>query len=340
MLPVNLPIGAIPLPGPWGRRISSHWTAQWIGRDDGPTGGTSSLITQSQWIWYPEGSPASDVPVATRYFRESFTACTGVTVTQATVFMTADNQFNFDINGQTAITGGESGMTPSPLMLRHRLPAASTCSPSKRRTSRAPRRIPRDSSAASPSHSATGKTIPSGRMAHGLPPTNHNNWNLPEHNPGTWPTAMVLWLLRNCRAPSAPVTRPPRTCARISRSRNAVRAVLYVTAEGLIEPHLNGAKVGNDDFVPGWTNYNDRIYYTTYDVTSDLHAGVNTLGAIFSATAGFAAESVGAARTNTGRRSGRSSNSRCIMPMDRARSSRRHSTWKAGSSAPSCKTTF
>ena len=33
------------------------------------------------------------------------------------------------------------------------------------------------------------------------------------------------------------------------------RAVLYVTGQGLVEPHLNGAKVGNDYFIPGWTDY-------------------------------------------------------------------------------------
>jgi alpha-L-rhamnosidase len=58
------------------------------------------------------------------------------------------------------------------------------------------------------------------------------------------------------------------------------RAILYVTALGLVEPHLNGSKVGNDYFVPGWTDYNKRVYYRAYDVTSLLHQGSNTLGAI------------------------------------------------------------
>jgi len=63
-------------------------------------------------------------------------------------------------------------------------------------------------------------------------------------------------------------------------SQLPVRAILYVTSLGLVEPHLNGAKVGNDYFVPGWTDYAKRVYSRAYDVTSLLQQGSNTVGAI------------------------------------------------------------
>ena len=63
-------------------------------------------------------------------------------------------------------------------------------------------------------------------------------------------------------------------------SQMPVRADLYVTSLGLVEPHLNGTKVGSDYFVPGWTDYTKRVYYRTYDVTSLLQPGSNTVGAI------------------------------------------------------------
>ncbi|MBC8096719.1 MAG: family 78 glycoside hydrolase catalytic domain, partial [Akkermansiaceae bacterium] len=63
-------------------------------------------------------------------------------------------------------------------------------------------------------------------------------------------------------------------------SQLPARAVLYVTSLGLVEPHLNGAKVGSDYFVPGWTDYTKRVYYRAYDVTALLQPGSNTLGAI------------------------------------------------------------
>lgn len=56
-------------------------------------------------------------------------------------------------------------------------------------------------------------------------------------------------------------------------------ARVYVTALGLYELRLNGKKVSEDLFTPGWTSYKNRIQYQTYDVTSQLSAN-NTIGAI------------------------------------------------------------
>lgn len=58
------------------------------------------------------------------------------------------------------------------------------------------------------------------------------------------------------------------------------RARLYASARGLFELHLNGNRVGDDYFTPGWTDYNKRIQYLVYDVTSRLRPGDNVLGAM------------------------------------------------------------
>jgi alpha-L-rhamnosidase len=63
-------------------------------------------------------------------------------------------------------------------------------------------------------------------------------------------------------------------------SKPPQRAVLYVTSQGIVEPRLNGRKVGDDFLVPGWTDYHKRIYYRAYDVTPQVRQGVNTLAAI------------------------------------------------------------
>ena len=57
-------------------------------------------------------------------------------------------------------------------------------------------------------------------------------------------------------------------------------ARLYATALGLYEFHLNGQRVGNDVFTPGWTEYKKRVQYQAYDVTSLLRPGANAAGAI------------------------------------------------------------
>lgn len=58
------------------------------------------------------------------------------------------------------------------------------------------------------------------------------------------------------------------------------RAVLYATARGLYEAHINGEKVARDIFTPGWTDYSKRIYYNAYDVTGQLKKGRNVIGAV------------------------------------------------------------
>ncbi len=58
------------------------------------------------------------------------------------------------------------------------------------------------------------------------------------------------------------------------------RARAYVTALGLYELRLNGRKVGDEYFTPGWTDYHIRIPYQTYDVTDYLREGANAAAAI------------------------------------------------------------
>ena len=58
------------------------------------------------------------------------------------------------------------------------------------------------------------------------------------------------------------------------------RAIVYATAQGVYELSLNGQRVSNDVFMPGWTDYKQRIYYTAYDVTDLLKEGANAIGAI------------------------------------------------------------
>ncbi|WP_258105759.1 alpha-L-rhamnosidase [Marinoscillum sp. MHG1-6] len=57
-------------------------------------------------------------------------------------------------------------------------------------------------------------------------------------------------------------------------------ARIYAAALGLYELELNGEKVGNEVFTPGWTNYHQRIQYQVYDVTKQLAQGENVVGAV------------------------------------------------------------
>ena len=54
----------------------------------------------------------------------------------------------------------------------------------------------------------------------------------------------------------------------------------YVTAKGIYELHLNGQRIGDDYFSPGWTDYSKRIQYQVHDVTDLLKPGDNAIGAM------------------------------------------------------------
>ncbi|MEV6630886.1 glycoside hydrolase family 78 protein [Actinoplanes sp. NPDC051470] len=55
------------------------------------------------------------------------------------------------------------------------------------------------------------------------------------------------------------------------------RARLYATAHGLYIPHLNGQRVGDHQLAPGWTAYQHRLRYQTFDVTGLVRTGANRL---------------------------------------------------------------
>ena len=50
-------------------------------------------------------------------------------------------------------------------------------------------------------------------------------------------------------------------------SKEIKKATLYASALGLYVPYINGTRVGDNVLAPGWTSYNHRIQYQTYDVT-------------------------------------------------------------------------
>lgn len=57
----------------------------------------------------------------------------------------------------------------------------------------------------------------------------------------------------------------------------AAGSVLHLSAQGLYRAFLNGQRVGDDLLTPGWTCYDDRIAYQSYDVSALLRAGRNRL---------------------------------------------------------------
>jgi alpha-L-rhamnosidase len=72
----------------------------------------------------------------------------------------------------------------------------------------------------------------------------------------------------------------PIVSGRVTLPDGIVRARLYATAHGLYSAELNGRRVGDQELAPGWTAYQHRLRYQTYDVTDLVTPGENRLEAL------------------------------------------------------------
>ncbi|MCL2571392.1 MAG: glycoside hydrolase family 78 protein [Defluviitaleaceae bacterium] len=55
-------------------------------------------------------------------------------------------------------------------------------------------------------------------------------------------------------------------------------ARIYICGLGAFHFHVNGEKISDAELEPGWTNFDKRVPYVTYDLTTALRAGENELG--------------------------------------------------------------
>lgn len=64
-------------------------------------------------------------------------------------------------------------------------------------------------------------------------------------------------------------------------AKTVKRAVVYASALGLYDLYCNGQRVGDAFFQPGWSDYLQRAYYRSHDVTVLVRTGgANVLGAV------------------------------------------------------------
>lgn len=81
-----------------------------------------------------------------------------------------------------------------------------------------------------------------------------------------------------------------------SVNKKVRRALINSTALGVYEFLLNGEKIGNDYFAPGFTSYDHQIQYQTYDVTTSILTSSNRITVVVAG--GWAAGSFNYSRIN------------------------------------------
>ncbi|MFK0522042.1 family 78 glycoside hydrolase catalytic domain [Paenibacillus illinoisensis] len=102
-----------------------------------------------------------------------------------------------------------------------------------------------------------------------------------------WETALLTpeeWQAKWITAPPGKLQAADEPCDYIRTEfqipENAVAARVYATSLGMYRLYVNGVPADDTLFAPGWTSYNKRLQYQTYDVTSLLTAGDNAIGCI------------------------------------------------------------
>jgi hypothetical protein len=85
---------------PW-HRFEPH--PEWASWKDGGSRG----FTWGDWVWFPEGDPARDAPVAARVFRRTFELPGGKQIDRAVLRLTVDDRFTAYLNSQ--LVGSHSG---------------------------------------------------------------------------------------------------------------------------------------------------------------------------------------------------------------------------------------
>ncbi|MHC4462829.1 MAG: alpha-L-rhamnosidase N-terminal domain-containing protein, partial [Planctomycetota bacterium] len=263
--------------------------AKWIGYDKPQV--TSSdepldllSLEGCKWVWFPEGEPQKSAPVGTRFFRRRIEVPSGKNIKLARFRLVVDNEGTLFVNGQE-VQKFSGWKPPYTFDITERLKAG---------TNTLAITTTNKGNTANPA-GLGGKMViefeagdwANIRIDHFWKASDieQEDWEKPDFDDGAWANAKELVAVGE--GPWGKVHKgilvlppPPYLRKVFSVEKPVKRAVIYASALGLYELHINGKRVGKDYFTPGWTDYTKRVYYQTYDVTNLLARGGNAIGAI------------------------------------------------------------
>ncbi len=258
------------------------WNGKWIGFDAplAAKKSESSTFDGAEWIWFA-ADPALDAPAGDRWFRGHWILPADAKLADARLSIAVDNHFELFLNGEKI--GEEKGDVDAwrhgvefdvgtKLKAGDNLVAVLATNASKGAAGVIAKLQIQGKSWAS---DATWRS-----SDHAAP-----NWSAPEFDDSSWAASTSFgahgvqpW----GKIGAQPLVLPPPRYLRkgFDAGSDVTRATLFVTALGLVRVELDGRQVGQDFFTPGWTDYEKRVDYRAYDVTSLLERGRNAIGAI------------------------------------------------------------
>jgi alpha-L-rhamnosidase len=267
----------------------SDWSASWIGRGDDPVS-DDLTFDGSDWIWFPELDPAGNAPAGTRYFRATFDVPEARRVTRARMLLTADDQFSLHVNGERRAETPEGALWWDAQLVD----VTSAIHPGRNVVGiAATNRL--NNGRQSPA-GAIGRLVVEFDSGEALViPTDaawrssaeeHAGWTEENFDDSAWTNAHEV----------APFGQGPWTCCGGVRmpeytgdpllrktfqiAKPVREARIYMSGLGYHELRLNGQKVGDRLLETDVNDYEERVGYSTYDVTPYLTQGENAIGAM------------------------------------------------------------
>ena len=101
-------------------------------------------------------------------------------------------------------------------------------------------------------------------------------WETGLMSPAAWSASWISPAMAEDTARSNPAPMVRKEFALDAGTIASARA--YVTALGVYEMQINGRRVGDQVLAPGWTSYDKRLEYQSYDVTDLVRSGRNAIG--------------------------------------------------------------
>jgi alpha-L-rhamnosidase len=102
--------------------------------------------------------------------------------------------------------------------------------------------------------------------------------------PGFWETGLLdrgdwsaQWITPDLSEDTSRANPSPMLRREFTLAPRVASARLYVTSLGLNLVEVNGQRVSDHLFRPGWTSYDKRLQYDTYDVTGLVRSGANAI---------------------------------------------------------------
>lgn len=256
----------------------ADWQADWIGKSEK----NNVSLEGMKWVWYPEGNPAQAAPAENRYFRKTIDLPSDRKIAQGKFIITADDGFVLYVNGKRvagsikATDSWKEGMMVD--VSRELLPGTNKIA-IQTTNDNGPAGLIGGMKVFFEEGEPLQFNLDQGLKASKV---KYEGWEKFDFDDSGWVSALAMTVYgsqpwgKNVQIPSS----PPYIRKGFTVEKKVTKARLYSTALGVYEPYINGTRVGKDLLAPGWTDYNKRIQYQTYDVTDLLQDNDNVIGAI------------------------------------------------------------